>query len=59
MVNEKDEEVKSYVIKNLKLIYDDSKFQEAILGNLFYESSEKRFKIILNKIELVLNNYFF
>lgn len=57
LLNEKDEEVKSYIIENLKLIQDDSKFQEAILGNLFYQSSEKRFQLILNKIDFVLNNH--
>ncbi len=55
LINEKDEEVKSYIIENLKLIKENSKFQEAFLGNLFYESAEERFKLILNKIDSVLN----
>jgi len=57
LIDEKDEEVKSYIIKNLKLIKENSKFQEAFLGNLFYESAEERFKLILNKIDSVLNYF--
>nr|WP_294922706.1 hypothetical protein [uncultured Flavobacterium sp.] len=54
--NEKDNEVKNYIIKNLMLIKQDSTFQEAILANLFYETREERFKIILDKIDFILNN---
>lgn len=57
VINEKDKEVKSYIIENLKLIKESSKFQEAFLGNLFYESAEDRFKLILNKIDSVLNYF--
>lgn len=57
LISEKDKEVKSYIIEKLKLIQEDSKFQEAILGNLFYESSEKRFQLVLDKIDFVLNNH--
>lgn len=52
---EEDEEVKTFLIERLILIKTNSKFQEAILGNLFYESSEERFKSIMDKIDLVLN----
>lgn len=56
LISEKDEEVKNYINQNLKFIKDDSKFQEAILGNLFYDSAEERFQLILNKIDFILNN---
>ncbi|GEC73378.1 hypothetical protein SAMN05443543_101409 [Flavobacterium flevense] len=56
LINEKDKIVKNYIIEKLELIKNNSKFQEAILGNLFYESSEERFQLILNKIDLILNN---
>lgn len=56
LVDEKDEIVKDYIIQNLKFIKNNSKFQEAILGNLFYETAEERFQLILNKIDFVLNH---
>lgn len=54
LTNEKDEDVKNYIIEKLKLIKTNSKFQEAILGNLFHESAEERLQIIINKIDLVI-----
>jgi hypothetical protein len=56
LINEKDSVVKNYIIEKLKSIQLSSKFQEAILGNLFYEFAEERLLIILNKIDFVLNN---
>jgi len=56
LISEKDEKVKNYINQNLKFIKNDSKFQEAILGNLFYDSAEERFQLILNKIDFILNN---
>jgi predicted nucleotidyltransferase len=52
---ETDEEVKSFLVKSLRLIKEDQRFQEAILGNLFYEHADQRFKLILDKINYVLN----
>lgn len=51
---EKNEEIKRFLIERLKLIKNSPKFQEAILGNLFYETSEERFKLIIEKIDFVL-----
>lgn len=56
VLQETDEEVKGFIIKNLKLIKENQKFEEAILGNLFYEYAEERFKIILNKINYILKS---
>lgn len=53
---EKNKEVKAFLIERLETIKNSSKFQEAILGNLFYETSEERFKLIMEKINLVLGN---
>ncbi|PAM91868.1 hypothetical protein B4N84_23890 [Flavobacterium sp. IR1] len=54
---ETDQEVKDFLLEKLKLIKEDSKFQEAILGNLFYEHAEERFRILLNKINEVLSKF--
>lgn len=56
LTNERDDEVKTYLIQKLESIKNSSKFKEAILGNLFYESAEQRLQLILNKIDTVLNN---
>lgn len=54
MINEKNDDVKNYIIEKLNLIKNNSKFQEAFLGNLYYETAEERLQLILNKIDLVL-----
>lgn len=53
LINEKDFEVRTYLIEKLTEIKASSVFQEAIIGNLFYETSEERLKIILTKIDNV------
>jgi hypothetical protein len=53
---EKDSEVKSFLIERLKQIKDSNKFQEAIIGNLYYDTSEERFQRIMKKIEYILAN---
>lgn len=55
IVQETDEEVKIFLIKNLRLIKEDQRFQEAILGNLFYKHADERFKLILDKINYILS----
>jgi hypothetical protein len=57
IAQETDEEVKHFLVKNLKLIKENQKFQEAILGNLFYEYAEERFNIILSKINYILTRF--
>ena len=56
LLAENDNEVKSFLIKRLKQIKDSDKFQEAIIGNLYYDTSEERFQRIMKKIEYVLAN---
>lgn len=54
LLSEKDNEVILFLIEKLKLITELKIFQEAIIGNLFYETSEERFQRIMKKIENVL-----
>lgn len=56
VLRETDNEVKSFLVDRLKTIKESPKYQEAIIGNLFYETSEERFKYIMKKIKNVLNN---
>ena len=56
LLAENDEEVKSFLIERLNRIKDSDIFQEAIIGNLYYKSSEERFQRILKKIENVVTN---
>jgi predicted nucleotidyltransferase len=55
LTNEKDNIVKNYIMEKLLSIKRGTKFQEAILGNLFYETAEERLQLILDKIDFVLN----
>ena len=56
LLTEKDEEVKAFLVERLKRIKDSEIFQEAIIGNLYYKSSEERFQRILKKIDIVVTN---
>ena len=56
LLTEEDEEVKSFLVERLKRIKDSEIFQEAIIGNLYYKSSEERFQRILKKIDIVVTN---
>ena len=56
LLAETDDEVKSFLIEHLKRIKDSDKFQEAIIGNLYYDTSEERLLQIMNKIDSVLSN---
>ena len=56
LLAEKDNEVKSFLIEQLRLIKGSDRFQEAIIGNLYYDTSEQRFQRIIQKIEHVLAN---
>lgn len=55
LINEQDQEVKEFLINELGNILTSNKIQEAILGNLFYETQDKRFKMIMDKINQVAN----
>ena len=54
LLAEKDEEVKSFLLERLNRIKKSDIFQEAIIGNLYYASSEERFQRIIKKIENVV-----
>lgn len=56
LLTERDDEVKAFLFERLKQIKDSNKFQEAIIGNLYYDISEERFERIMQKIERVLAN---
>lgn len=55
LLSEKDSEVKSFLIERLKLIKESDKFHEAMIGNLYYDTSEQRFQRIIQKIDRVAN----
>lgn len=56
LINEQDQEVKEFLINEFRNILTSNKIQEAILGNLFYETQDKRFSMIMDKINQVVNS---
>lgn len=56
LINEQDQEVKEFLINEFRIIQTSNKMQEAILGNLFYETQDKRFSMIMDKINQVVNS---
>lgn len=48
--------VKDYLIQQLNEIYTNDSLQEAIIGNLYYEFQDERFKSIMDKIKTCLNS---
>lgn len=56
LINEQDQEVKEFLINEFSNILTSNKMQEAILGNLFYETQDKRFGMIMDKINQVVNS---
>lgn len=56
LINEQDLEVKEFLINEFSNILTSNKMQEAILGNLFYETQDKRFGMIMDKINQVVNS---
>lgn len=49
--NEKDGELKDYLLEYLNQILNNRRMQEAIEANLFYETRDSRYKMILQKLE--------
>lgn len=47
-------EVKTFLLEQLKSIKNSPKHQEAMLANLFYETQEERFQMIMEKIDFCL-----
>jgi len=47
--------VKPFILEQLQIIKESSLLQEAMLGNLFYETQEERFQKIMEKINFCLN----
>ncbi|MCD8177948.1 MAG: hypothetical protein LUE98_11205 [Tannerellaceae bacterium] len=56
LLAEEDKEVKSFLIERLTDIKEKELYQEAIIANLFYETSEDRFLSIIKKVENVLTS---
>lgn len=52
LIKDAPEEVKGFLVKELKNILESNRKQEAILGNLYYESQEVRYKNIIEKIKI-------
>jgi len=55
LINEEDPEVKQFLINEFRNILASNKIQEAIMGNLFYETQDKRFAMIIDKINKVVH----
>ncbi|MCH2236248.1 MAG: nucleotidyl transferase AbiEii/AbiGii toxin family protein [Crocinitomicaceae bacterium] len=51
-----DQKVKTYLIECFKDILEDSAKQEAILGNLFYEDQDYRYKKIISLLTEIIHN---
>ncbi len=49
------DDVRSYLADQLQRILDDMVMQEAILGNLFYETREERYQRIIKCIKQIVN----
>lgn len=49
------DDVRSYLADQLQRILDDRVMQEAILGNLFYETREERYQRIIKCIKQIVN----
>lgn len=51
VINDADSKVKIYLLEQFQNVLNSNRMQEAILGNLYYESQETRYKIIMQKIQ--------
>jgi predicted nucleotidyltransferase len=56
LINEPDQEVKEFLINEFRNILTSNKIKEAILGNLFYETQDQRFSMIMDKVNKVVNS---
>jgi predicted nucleotidyltransferase len=54
-INKSQPDVKKYLAREFKQILEDDSFKEAIYGNMFYETRERRFEIIIEKLKAILN----
>ncbi|AFL81138.1 protein of unknown function (DUF1814) [Aequorivita sublithincola DSM 14238] len=50
-----EQEVKNFLKEEFKKIASEAKYEEAILGHIYYEEQEVRFKQINDKIEGIIN----
>lgn len=53
IINNAGSEAKSYLLEQFQNILNSNRMQEAILGNLYYETQEARYKMITEKIQLL------
>ncbi len=51
IVKNADYGIKTYLIEQFQNILNSNRMQEAILGNLYYETQEARYKMIMEKIK--------
>ena len=51
--NSPDEDVKLYLIESFSQILQDNRLQEAVIGNLYFENQEARFKRIMKELNAV------
>lgn len=55
IVQQVEEEVKSYLFAQFQNILHSNKMQKAILGNLYYETQEERYSDIISKIKFAID----
>jgi len=55
LVGNSDNKVKTYLLEQFQNILDSNRMQEAILGNLYYETQDIRYKMIIEKIQSLFN----
>lgn len=55
VINESGQ-VKDFLLEQLQTIKESSKLQEAILGNLYYETQDARLNMIMDKIDFCLKS---
>lgn len=51
IVNNADTKVKTYLLEQFQNILHSNRMQEAIIGNLYYETQDMRYKLIIEKIQ--------
>lgn len=51
LVGNADNKVKTYLLEQFQNILNSNRMQEAIIGNLYYETQEMRYKMIIEKIQ--------
>ena len=52
--NSNDEDVKQYLVESFNRILQESRLQEAVIGNLYFENQEARYQRIIKELKAVV-----